>query len=727
MKKHLNLIVILTILASLVLSLTAAPNAIDFDIVRPQYNEVLATESMPLKVSFSSNMNEKITRFSLLLDDKRFINGTINNPLEKGSFEFNGCDFSSLKIEPGKHILTVQLFDAKGNRSDKLQVINFIPTETTPPVVTIVEPSAGTKINGQVQVRVVSVDDSGIDMIEIYVDNTLRAMSSDNDFAFNWDPITEGVTQGSHTIHAVATDIYGNTAYSNYVMVLVENPYQPGSGNNTPPKPTVTTQFISNLATIARSNTPLTMRTNGAIAPNTLNTYGTKLNMLNKSYQKAATMAVSKNNEFKIVPPISANKISALKTKNIKAEGYLPIITVIDKVGAFKEIGPDAESIRKYYNNEVLPLLSIDSKVVVPTSVTVSYNTSAVVVKPTVEVTSYIAPTTTIVKPEIAQTTLPAAEISVAAAADVIPVPAQVSINVIKSTNIDAPAPIKETAKPTLIAQALPTDISAKETVTIAPAIDDVPQIFIEGPKGVIEATIPVQEVIQIAQAKVSDITEVHTMVVISCGSEEVTVGETMSTLWGAPMYVDETKVRDTATTKATATAQKTVCFTPATPISRTYTVKAGDTLNSIAAKNNTTVEKLKKENPGINPNLIKVGQKINIPMKKGVSAYLNNEKLDSELTSEGYYLISLRSFADANGDSVMIWLPKTKEVEAYIDSHRLIVKIGEKTIKVDEKMLVMPIESVLKEGRTYVPAALFRDGLGYSVNFEEKGLILTK
>ena len=710
MKKHFNLILILTILTALGLNLMAAGNAIDFEIVRPQYNETLKTEKMSLKVSFTSNTGEKITRFSLLLDDKRFINGTINNPIEKGSFELNECDFSSLKIEPGKHILTVQLFDAKDNKSEKLQIVNFLPTETTPPVVTIVEPSAGTKVNGQVQVRVVSIDDSGIDVIEIYVDNNLRALSSESDFAFNWDPIKEGITQGSHTIHAIATDIYGNIAYSNYVMVLVENPYLPESGKNpTAWQPTVTTQYltdIANLASIARANTPLTARVSSQLTPNSLNTYGTKLSMLNKSYQRATAVATIKNNEFKIVPPVSANKISALRTKNIKTDGYLPIITIVDNVGTFKQINPDADSIRRYYTNEVLPLLSIDSKVVVPTSVTVSYNNNVSAEKPNVAVTSYITPTTTIAEPKISQSTLPIKDISVVATvntADVTPTPAHVVGGVIKGAPNDTPNLIPPEHGVITIAQipAGKENIGGAVTETTAPAINvtsETPQIIMEGSKGNIEGKIATYEVKQIAQA-------------------EIGIDSTTETKVGLEVMAGEPIVCG----PAPLTPNITLHF------QRTHTVKSGDTLNKIASKYDTTVEKLKKENPGINPNLIKVGQEIYIPMKKGVSAYLNDEKLDSELTSEGFYLVSLRSFVDANGEGVLIWLPKTREVEAYINNHKLKVKIGEKEITVDEKMLVMPVESVLKQGRTYVAAALFRDGLGYSAELDEKGLILSK
>src|SRR5690606_4292664 len=52
----------------------------------------------------------------------------------------------------------------------------------------------------------------------------------------------------------------------------------------------------------------------------------------------------------------------------------------------------------------------------------------------------------------------------------------------------------------------------------------------------------------------------------------------------------------------------------PATKHGDIYTVKAGDTLSAIAAKNKTTVSELARINGIKNPDLIKVGQKIKLP-----------------------------------------------------------------------------------------------------------------
>jgi len=53
-------------------------------------------------------------------------------------------------------------------------------------------------------------------------------------------------------------------------------------------------------------------------------------------------------------------------------------------------------------------------------------------------------------------------------------------------------------------------------------------------------------------------------------------------------------------------------------PAGTTYEVQPGDTLSSIAARYDVTVEDLVKANDIVDPNLIKVGQKLVIPKPQG-------------------------------------------------------------------------------------------------------------
>jgi LysM repeat protein len=68
----------------------------------------------------------------------------------------------------------------------------------------------------------------------------------------------------------------------------------------------------------------------------------------------------------------------------------------------------------------------------------------------------------------------------------------------------------------------------------------------------------------------------------------------------------------------SSATSAPTTMGAPMTDVSagNTYVVKSGDTLSKIAKVNGTTVKALEAANPGIDPNHLKVKQKLNLPVK---------------------------------------------------------------------------------------------------------------
>lgn len=78
------------------------------------------------------------------------------------------------------------------------------------------------------------------------------------------------------------------------------------------------------------------------------------------------------------------------------------------------------------------------------------------------------------------------------------------------------------------------------------------------------------------------------------------------------------------------------------------YTVKSGDTLSKIAAKNQCTVNQILAANPSIkNPNLIYVGQKITIP-STDYSAYVDEviTLVNKERTKRGLQALKKNSTA---------------------------------------------------------------------------------
>ena len=78
---------------------------------------------------------------------------------------------------------------------------------------------------------------------------------------------------------------------------------------------------------------------------------------------------------------------------------------------------------------------------------------------------------------------------------------------------------------------------------------------------------------------------------------------------------VANTTTTSRTTTQATTTTKLVLTGTPTTTTSgaRYYVIQSGDTLGGIAANYNTTVEQLLTLNPGVDPNALHPGERIQV------------------------------------------------------------------------------------------------------------------
>jgi len=152
-------------------------------------------------------------------------------------------EWETLLLPNGPHTITARALDLSGNvavQSISVELAN--PVDETPPVVEIVEPSDGAALSGIVSVRGFASDESGIREIRISVDNndmtswtwssmaTTKenrgglffdaAVSADGEWSAYWD--TTSVSDGQHTIDALAMDIFGNVS-EDHIAVTVTN------------------------------------------------------------------------------------------------------------------------------------------------------------------------------------------------------------------------------------------------------------------------------------------------------------------------------------------------------------------------------------------------------------------------------------------------------------------------------------------------------------------------
>jgi LysM repeat protein len=74
------------------------------------------------------------------------------------------------------------------------------------------------------------------------------------------------------------------------------------------------------------------------------------------------------------------------------------------------------------------------------------------------------------------------------------------------------------------------------------------------------------------------------------------------------------TSTQPPPTTRSTRTSTRPTTTQRRPPIRRTYVIREGDTFETIAFEQGTTVEQLQALNPDVDPNSLQVGQRILVP-----------------------------------------------------------------------------------------------------------------
>ena len=151
-------------------------------------------------------------------------NGTVIGTDISSPFSFS---WNTANAANGMATLVATAFDAAGNATASapvsVNVANVTPPpakDTTPPVVKIDNPAAGT-VSGQVSVAVSASDNSGAAGISesLYIDNKLVATGKGGALAYNWR--TRQYARGAHTVMAVAKDAAGNSATTSVTVNVV--------------------------------------------------------------------------------------------------------------------------------------------------------------------------------------------------------------------------------------------------------------------------------------------------------------------------------------------------------------------------------------------------------------------------------------------------------------------------------------------------------------------------
>ena len=134
----------------------------------------------------------------------------------------------------GSHTLAALVTDSNGDVATSPAVTVTVVsgngggggTDTTPPTVSIINPTAGQTVSGTTPVAANAIDDVAVASVQFFLDGkALGNPVTTAPYAVSWD--TTSATNGSHMLSAQATDTSGNIGKSTNVTVTVQNPALP--------------------------------------------------------------------------------------------------------------------------------------------------------------------------------------------------------------------------------------------------------------------------------------------------------------------------------------------------------------------------------------------------------------------------------------------------------------------------------------------------------------------
>lgn len=149
---------------------------------------------------------------------------------------------------------------------DNFKAAQLVPTaDSTPPVVSVTNPANGSTVSSTATLRAAASDDSGVKDLRYQVDNTnVGNVLTSAPYTFAWN--TALVSDGAHTVRAIATDVNGNSTTSSSFSVTVNN-----APVNVPPQATLSANLTSGAAPLAVTFTGSGSDQDGTVASYSLN------------------------------------------------------------------------------------------------------------------------------------------------------------------------------------------------------------------------------------------------------------------------------------------------------------------------------------------------------------------------------------------------------------------------------------------------------------------------
>ena len=144
--------------------------------------------------------------------------------------------WSTMTASNGAHSLTAVARDAAGNQTTSAaKAVTVNNADTTAPTVSITAPTGGANLSGTITVSATASDNVGVAGVQLRLDGAaLGSEDTTSPYSVSWNTTT--VSNGAHSLTAVARDAAGNQTTSAAIAVTVTNT----SPDTTPPTVSMT-------------------------------------------------------------------------------------------------------------------------------------------------------------------------------------------------------------------------------------------------------------------------------------------------------------------------------------------------------------------------------------------------------------------------------------------------------------------------------------------------------
>jgi len=723
-----------------------AADTFTFRILKPLPNETITGTTIPIAVAFESTPDAPVVRVEAYLDSRWLLGGTVRNPIPAGSFHLDDADFSDLKVRPGRHTLYIKLFTNQGTMQQREQQIVIKPLqtlapETNAPTVRILQPLGGANIAGKVNVVVDAQDDSGIAWVEIFINGKRFAMMNEPPFQIPLDPALDGLESGTYTLTAKATDLFNNSTESLPVKIIVSSMF----GHTQIEKDLPQTQEVG-IAGILPI-TSLALPSGGAgldrqpfsnlISPLSNWASATSLPSMALAGSRGELVQTAAMDAYAVLPVklLPSNEMArTLPTLSIQGFTTPPALAAMPTSlspagfanggGLTSPRGLLVVPVTETPNGQVKANVQPGSPAIfIPVDATLTPEKSVPLQTATADLPLPVAP----VRP--AQITHPAPK---------VPAVTQPTLPAVKAPAVTAPA-VKAVQTPVVSHPAAPVAPAPAVTRPVPPV--KVPVLLIaKAPafgtgindskarvySGVAQPSVTVDvtpaslpTLGASAQPRVAPATgkaQARTSVVLAKAVPASDAAQRDDTL----VLVAETNAN--SGTPAVAPVVKSAAKTTQSSIElrAPYTIKPGDTLLKIARAYATTPDELVKLNPGLSPTRqLPVDSRIIVPRTEA-RIYLDDHALKNApqpYITQGFSMVPFRTIVEAK-HGVVIWVPKTREVNAWANNTFMGLTIGSRTARINNDLYQLPVAASLHESRTMVPLRYMATALNLQIEY---------